>query len=87
MKCNDEGEGNKMGYQCTIGKNNEIPLPDDICDKLDIRIGDILICEVAAKSSSISVKKHCEQDLSDDEVASSGNLARVIAYDSLVTAD
>jgi bifunctional DNA-binding transcriptional regulator/antitoxin component of YhaV-PrlF toxin-antitoxin module len=69
-----------MGYQFKVGKNNEVPLPDDICDDLDIKIGDILICEVAANSSSISMKKHCDQTLSDDDITSAGNLTRVIPY-------
>ena len=71
----------KMGYQFKVGKNHEIPLPDDICDQLDVKINDILICEVDANKSSISMKKHSNQALSDDEVVSSGNLTRVIYYD------
>jgi bifunctional DNA-binding transcriptional regulator/antitoxin component of YhaV-PrlF toxin-antitoxin module len=69
-----------MGYLFKVGKNNEVPLPDDICDELDIKIGDILICEVAENSSSISMKKHCDQTLSDDVINSAGNLTRVIPY-------
>jgi len=70
-----------MGYQFKVGKNHEILLPDDICDQLDIKIGEILICEVSENSSSISMKKHSDQALSDDEIFSAGNLTRVISYD------
>lgn len=69
-----------MSYQVKVGKSNEIPLPSNICKELEITIGDILICEVIADLSSISMKKHCNQELSDDEIASAGNLTRVIPY-------
>lgn len=66
-----------MGYQVTIGENNEVALPDELCDNLEIKIGDILIFEAAVDSSAITMSKHCDQTLSDDEVAAAGNLARV----------
>ena len=70
-----------MSYQVKIGKNREIPLSDDICNELEIIIGDILICEAIVDSSSISMKKHSNQTLSDDDIALAGNLTRVIPYD------
>ncbi|WP_233081170.1 hypothetical protein [Rheinheimera soli] len=71
-----------MSYQFKIGKNGEIPIPDDICNELDFNVGDILFCEAIADSSAISISKHCDQTLSDDEISESGNLTRVIPYDS-----
>lgn len=70
-----------MSYQVKIGKNGEIPIPDDICNELDFNVGDILFCEAIADSSSISISKYCDQTLSDDDIASTGNLARVIPYE------
>lgn len=69
-----------MSYQFRIGKNNEIPLPDKIFDDLEIKIGDILIFEIIDNTRSFSLKKHCNQALSDDDIASSENLARVVPY-------
>mgnify|MGYP005847338339 CR=1 FL=1 len=70
-----------MSYQAIIGKNNEVALPDKLCSDLEIKIGDILIFEAAVNSSAITMSKHCDQTLSDDDVASAGNLARVFPYD------
>lgn len=69
-----------MSYKVRIGSNHEIPLPDDICNELEIQVGDILICEAAVKSFGISMRKYYDQTLSDDEIAASGNLTRVISY-------
>lgn len=69
-----------MNYQVKVGKDHEISLPDNICKDLEITIGDILICEASADRSSILMRKHCNQKLSDDEIASAGNLTRVIPY-------
>lgn len=70
-----------MSYQVKIGKNGKIPIPDDLCNELDFNVGDILFCEAIADSSAISISKHCDQTLSDDHVASAGNLTRVIFYE------
>lgn len=69
-----------MSYRAKLGKDDEIPLPDKLCSELGIKIGDILICESADDSSTISLKKHINQELSDEEIAASGNLTRVIQY-------
>ena len=66
----------------TIGKNNEIPLPDDICEQLGIENGDILKCEAIQNSGSLTLIKHDNQSLTDEEITDSGNLTRVIPYDS-----
>jgi bifunctional DNA-binding transcriptional regulator/antitoxin component of YhaV-PrlF toxin-antitoxin module len=69
-----------LDYQYTVGKNNEIPLPDEFCEGLDIKIGDILICENIRNTHSLSLKKHGNQALSDDDIALAGNLTRVVPY-------
>lgn len=69
-----------MSYQVQIGKNNEILLPEDLCNVLEIEVGDILICEVAVSSPAISMKKHSNQALTDDEITAAGNLTRVFSY-------
>lgn len=66
-----------MGYQVKIGKNNEVALPNELCYKLEIDVGDIVIFESAVDSPAITISKHCDQTLSDDDVAAAGNLARV----------
>lgn len=70
-----------MSYTVKLGKNAEVPLPDSICKELGIAVGDILICEKMSDHSSISMVKHSNQALSDDEVAAAGNLTRVFSYD------
>lgn len=67
-----------MKYQVERGSNNEIPLPDDLCRELNFVVGDILLCEKLDNTAAIVLSKHIEQSLSDDEIESAGNLARVI---------
>lgn len=71
-----------MNYQVKLGENNEIPLPDNLCSELDIKIGDILFCEVVENSSKLVMTKHSNQTLSDADIASAGNLTRVISLPS-----
>lgn len=70
-----------MSYQVKIGKNNEILLPEGLCNELEIEVGDILICEVVVSSPAISMKKHSNQSLTDDEITAAGNLTRVFSCD------
>jgi|GEM_PF-814384 hypothetical protein len=74
-----------MKYQVELGSNNEIPLPDDLCRELNFVVGDILLCEKLDNTAAIVLSKHIDQSLTDDEVESAGNLARVISYSSEVT--
>lgn len=67
-------------YQVTIGKNNQIPIPENICMELGINLGDILICKLAENATQIQMTKHEDQTLSDAEIASAGNLTRIISY-------
>lgn len=69
-----------MGYQVQLGKNREILLPDDLCNELEIKVGDILICEVTVSPSAISMRKHSDQALTDDEITGAGNLTRVVSF-------
>lgn len=69
-----------MSYQVKIGKLNQILIPDELCNELKLKVGDILICETTVGSSAISMSKHCNQALSDDDIAAAGNLTRVISF-------
>ncbi len=69
-----------MSYQVKVGKNNHIPLPDNICRELGINLGDILICKLAENSTKIEMTKHSDQTLSDADIESVGNLTRVVPY-------
>jgi len=68
-----------MSYQCIVGKNGEIPLPDNMCDELALKLGDILICEVT-KDKSLTLQKHKDQTLSDAQLKAAGNLTRIIEF-------
>ena len=52
--------------------------PEIRSSELDIKIGDILFCEVVEKSSKLVMTKHSNQTLSDADIAYAGNLTRVI---------
>lgn len=67
-----------MAYQTKLGNNNEIPLPDELCVQLNFNIGDILLCEKGYSPQALVLSKHIDQTLSDDDIASAGNLARII---------
>lgn len=71
-----------MKYQVEIGSKNEMPLPDDICQKLNFTVGDILLCEKCDGAKAIVLSKHIDQTLTDAEVASAGSLTRVISFPS-----
>ncbi|WP_300927592.1 hypothetical protein [Rheinheimera sp. 1928-s] len=77
-----QSKESSVGYLIDIRKNNEILLPDEICNELEINVGDILMCEAAVDSSAIIMSKHCNQALSDDEITAAGNLTRVILLQS-----
>ncbi len=71
-------QGVTVSYHVKVGKNNQIPLPDDLCKELRINLGDILICKLVENSTKIEMTKHENQTLSDAEIASVENLKRVI---------
>lgn len=68
-----------MNYQVKIGEDSLLPIPDILCQELGIQVGDILICEAVANSSEIVMSKYSDQSLNDVEIASVGNLTRVIS--------
>ncbi|CAI3798064.1 hypothetical protein [Rheinheimera sp. MM224] len=73
-----------MKYKVELDSNNQLPLPDDFCQELNFAVGDILLCEKLDNTTAISLHKHVDQTLTDAEIASAGNLTRVIP---LVTQD
>jgi hypothetical protein len=73
-----------MNYTVEISNDNLISLPDDLCAELSFEVGDILICVMDKERSKISMIKHIDQTLSDEQILAAGNLTRVI---SLTTAD
>jgi len=73
-----------MNYTVEISNDNLIPLPDDLCAELSFEDGDILICVMDKERPKISMIKHIDQALSDEQILAAGNLTRVI---SLTTAD
>ncbi|WP_423186830.1 hypothetical protein ACO1PK_01035 [Alishewanella sp. d11] len=66
-----------MSYRVTLGLQNEIALPDALCQELGIKIGDIMRFESQPDSSSLIVTKHTDQALTDDDIALAGDLARI----------
>ncbi|PRO72747.1 hypothetical protein C6Y40_15110 [Alteromonas alba] len=68
-----------MSYQYIVSKNGEIPLPDNMCDELMLKLGDILTCEVT-KNKSLTLQKHTDQTLSDAQLKVAGNLTRIIEF-------
>ena len=64
-------------YRMTIGNQCELPLPNEYCTKLGIDIGDILAFSTT-ENGGLSIEKHSDQTLSDDEIHHSGYLSRVI---------
>jgi len=67
-----------MAFQTELGKNNELPLPDELCSQLNFNIGDILLCEKRDNPQALVLSKHIDQTLSDVEIAAAGNLTRII---------
>lgn len=73
-----------MNYTVEITNNNLIPVPDALCAELGFAVGDILKCVMDKDRSEISMVKHIDQTLSDEQILAAGNLTRVI---SLTTAE
>jgi len=71
-----------MSYTVEITtEDGFLPLPDRLCSELGFNVGDVLICELAADRSELIMKKHMDQSLNDTQIASAGNLTRVISYE------
>jgi len=68
-----------MNYNVNILKDNVLPLPDAMCSELGFAVGDILICEMDKNRSQMSMSKHTDQTLTDEQISAAGNLTRVIS--------
>lgn len=73
-----------MNYTVEITNNNLIPVPDALCAELGFEVGDILVCVIDKDRSEISMVKHIDQTLSDEQILAAGNLTRVV---SLITSE
>ena len=69
-----------MSYKVTLAENNLLPLPDKLCAELGIDVGDILIFEIADDCTTLVANKYTNQTLDDEQLATAGNLARVVSY-------
>ncbi|MDP5135704.1 hypothetical protein ORJ04_07060 [Rheinheimera baltica] len=69
-----------MSFQVMLVENNLLPLPDKLCAELGIKVGDILIFEIADDCTALVAKKYTDQTLDDEQLATAGNLARVVSY-------
>jgi hypothetical protein len=68
-----------MNYTVEITNNNLIPVPDVLCAELGFEVGDILVCVIDKVRSEISMVKHIDQTLSDEQILAAGNLTRVVS--------
>ena len=71
-----------MSYTVEITKDNLIPVPDALCAELGFAVGDILVCVVDKERSEISMVKHSDQTLTDEQILAAGNLTRVVSLEA-----
>ena len=69
-----------MSYKISIVENSLLPLPDKLGIELGKNVGDILIFEKADNATALVAKKHTDQTGDDEQLASAGNLARVVSF-------
>lgn len=69
-----------MSFRVKIGRYNEVELPDALCHALGVKIGDIMVFEATPDSQALTVTKHSDQTLTDEQIAAAGNLSRIIPY-------
>ncbi|GGW57710.1 hypothetical protein [Alishewanella tabrizica] len=69
-----------MSYRVKIGRHNEVELPDALCQALGVKIGDIMVFEASPDSQALTVTKHNDQTLTDDQIAAAKNLSRIIPH-------
>jgi hypothetical protein len=72
-----------MNYTSTIGPEYELELHSDICEQLNITVGDILAFEKIDRTGEIKIKKHHDQNLSDSEIETADNLSRVTKFKAI----
>ncbi|OZB41965.1 MAG: hypothetical protein B7X50_05775 [Alishewanella sp. 34-51-39] len=71
-----------MSFTVEITKDNLIPVPDALCAELGFAVGDILVCVVDKERSEISMVKHGDQTLTDEQILAAGNLTRVVSLEA-----
>ncbi|MDP5130084.1 MAG: hypothetical protein NWQ54_04335 [Paraglaciecola sp.] len=71
-----------MNYNVKIIKNNIIPVPDALCAELGFSVGDILVCVMDKDRSEISMTKHSDQALTDEQISAVRNLTRVVSLEA-----
>ena len=71
-----------MTYTIEILQGNFLPLPDELCNELGFAVGDILFCVQDKERSKISMTKHSDQTLTDEQISAAGNLTRVVNLES-----
>lgn len=71
-----------MSYTVEITKDNLIPVPDALCAELGFAVGDILVCVMDKERSEISMAKHSDQTLTDEQILAAGNLTRVVSLEA-----
>lgn len=71
-----------MSYTVEITKDNLIPVPDALCAELGITVGDILVCTMDKDRAEISMIKHIDQTLTDEQISAAGNLTRVVSLEA-----
>uniref|UniRef100_A0A486XGJ7 Uncharacterized protein n=1 Tax=Rheinheimera sp. BAL341 TaxID=1708203 RepID=A0A486XGJ7_9GAMM len=70
-----------MSYTVEITKDNLIPVPDALCAELGFAVGDILVCAIDKDRSEISMTKHIDQTLTDEQILVAGDLTRVVSHE------
>lgn len=71
--------GRTMIYTTEVHKDNLIPLPDELSVELGFTVGDILVCVMDKDRSKISMIKHIDQTLTNEQISAAGNLTRVVS--------
>ncbi|WP_445426029.1 hypothetical protein [Alishewanella sp. HL-SH06] len=71
-----------MSYTVEITKDNLIPIPDTLCAELGFTVGDILVCAMDKDRAEISMKKHSDQTLTDEQISAAGNLTRLVSLEA-----
>lgn len=66
-----------MNHTLTLIENNVLPLPEPLVTELGWTVGDILIFKRNENGLGISIEKHADQTLSDEQISRADNLGRV----------
>lgn len=71
-----------MSYTVEITKDNLIRIPDILSAELGFSLGDILVCVMYKDRPEISMAKHSDQTLTDEQISAAGNLTRVVSIEA-----